>query len=580
MNVFLLLRRFNNLIVNILSNFIVYSNSVIILITISLVIDSQGFTLVRLQDLTLEEKIGQLFIIPACELRGEDHLEDLQSLIQQGCVGGILLKQGTIKGQKAFIDKLQQKASLPLLCVQDGEWGVAMRLSDALAFPRNLTLGAVQDHTLLYQLGQEIGRQCRWVGTHLNLIPVADVNCNPQNPIIHMRSFGEDPVEVALRSEQVMRGMHSQGIMACAKHFPGHGDTSIDSHVDLPIIPHGKDRLHRVELYPFQTLIDVGVQAVMTAHLYVPAFAEDSLLPATFSHAIVTDLLQKKLGFDGLVISDALNMRALTKADSPEQIAIKALLAGHDLLLYGDHIAPNIDQILRNDIPRAFAALKAAVENKEIPEALIDDKVRKILHAKGKYGLFEKNPQPSLEDLKEAINSPEAFALKKKLFEEAITVVRNEEILPLKKNQKVALVEWGSSPLFKSRIEKEFSADSLSLDDPELFLKLEEEYSCVILSLAKFISTSRDFGLGLENQSLLRALSESEIPVIAVVFGTPYSLSVLPLFNAIVVAYERDLDAQEAAAKVLLGQLIPRGRLPVSVPPYFQRGAGVSWMDL
>ena len=395
---------------------------------------------IRIESMTLEEKIGQLFVAPACELRGEDHLEDLLALIERWHLGGILLKQGTIEGQRSLIEKLQKRSSLPLFCLQDGEWGVAMRLRDALSFPRNLTLGAIQDLTLLYQLGQEIGKQCRLVGTHLNLAPVVDVNCNPRNPIIHMRSFGEDPVQAALRGEQVMRGIQSQGVIACAKHFPGHGDTTVDSHVDLPIIAHDKDRLQKVELHPFQQLIDADVQAVMTAHLYVKAFAEEALLPVTFSHRIVTDLLQKQMGFCGLVLSDALNMKALTKHYGPRQIAVNALLAGHDLLLYGDHIAPNIDQILRSDIPQAFSAIKAAVENKEIPEELIDAKVRKILQAKEKCGLFQ--PFLSPANIKEQINSSDAYALKKRLFEEAVTLVRNQSILPLKK-QKIALIEWG-----------------------------------------------------------------------------------------------------------------------------------------
>ncbi len=537
----------------IISFFKVNSYKLIILI---LGVLTQGFAFAHL---SLEQKIGQLIVIPACELRGEDHLADLKDLIERGWVGGILFKQGTAEGQRALIDKLQAIAPIPLLCLQDAEWGVAMRLEGTISFPRHLTLGAIQDQRLLYRLGQEIGRQCGLIGAHLSLVPVVDVNCNAHNPIIHMRSFGEDPEQVAKRGLQLMRGIQSTGVMACAKHFPGHGDTTIDSHVDLPIIAHLQERLHNVELYPFKKLIEADVQAIMTAHLYVEAFSETALQPATFSHRIVTDLLQTQMGFRGLVVSDALNMQALTKRNSPGQIAIKSLLAGHDLLLYGDHIAPNVDQILRVDVPEAFAALKTAVENGQIPEELLDQKVYKILQAKSQLLV------PSAkENVTEQINSPEAYALKKKLFEEAITVVRNEGIIPLKAHN-IALILWGESSQFVAK----FNCDVLSLSDPQLLNKLQN-YSCFILVLSQFSNIPPHFGL---QKDQFKALAECGIPSIAVVFGTPYSLAWLPLFDAIVVAYENDPDAQEAAADVLLGRLKAKGKLPVSVDARFQWGA-------
>ena len=300
---------------------------------------------------------------------------------------------------------------------------------------------------------------------------------------------------------------------------------------------------------------------MLTAHLYVQALAEEALLPATFSHQIVTDLLQKQMGFRGLILSDALNMKALAKHYSPGEIAIKATIAGHDMLLYGDHIAPNIDQILRNDIPQAIAALKSAVEKGEISEELIDNKVRKILQVKEKCGLFK--PAVKYENVNERVNSPKAYALKKKLFEEAITVVRNEGVLPLQKS-KIALVEWGQSPFFKTC----FQADVFSLTDPELLLKMQG-YSYIVLALSGYTNTPPEFNLGPKEQARLVALSKMGIPCVAVIFGTPYSLSALPLFEAIVVAYENEPEAQEAAAQVLLGELSPKGRLPVSVPPHF-----------
>lgn len=525
--------------------------------------------------LTLEEKIGQLFIIPVSQLLGDDHIEDVKELIRAGRAGGILLQQGTAQGQRAIIEKLQGIAPLPLFCVQDGEYGVAMRLSDVLAFPRNLTLGAVQNLSLLYQLGQEIGRQCLLVGAHINLAPVVDVNSNPLNPIIHVRSFGEDPFQVALRGEMVMRGMQSMGIFACMKHFPGHGDTSIDSHIDLPSVEHDRTELQKVELFPFQWLVQSGIKSVMSAHLCVNALAEEDQLPATFSHKIITTLLKNQFDFNGLIISDALNMKALAKSYAPGEIALNTLLAGHDLLLYGDHIAPNIDQILRHDLPEAFQTLKGAIENQLIPEELIDDKVDKIIQAKKRLELFDRSYAASEENIADKINSPEAFALKKRLYEEAITVIRNEKTLPLTEG-KVAIVEAGNSSFFKALLEEQLDAEVYSLSDPQLITKIQH-CSCAVVALSKLTNTPPHFELESNEEAALYGLAKSEIPIVAVIFGTPYSVARLPLFSATVVAYENEKEAQEAAAEVVLGRLSPKGRLPVTVEPFFGAGTGLFW---
>ena len=542
----------------------VFYDMLIKFLILNLLLFVQGAANQIQHSLTLDQKIGQLFVIPACQLRGEDHFIDLQKLICEGKVGGVIMKQGTAVGQRNLIAQLQKLSSVPLLCMQDGEWGVGMRLSDVLTFPRNLTLGAVQSLDLLFQCGQEIGRQCRLVGIHLNLAPVCDVNCTPRNPVIHMRSFGEDPIQVAVRSQCVMRGIQSMGVLSCAKHFPGHGDTAIDSHVGLPILEHDWKRLQRIELFPFLSLIAAGVKVVMSGHLCLSSIVEEPLLPATFSKKMMTDLLQTQLGFKGLVISDALNMKALSKNYTPSQIAVKALLAGHDFLLYGDHIAPDVDQILRNDVPQAIAAIKAAVEKGEISEALIDTKVKKILKVKEEMGLFKDATYEPIENLIEKINTPEAYALKKKLFQEAITVVRNEALLLPLKEKNMALIEWGESPVFANKV----NTTRFSLNDPELFEKIKE-YSCLVLSLAKFSLTAPHFGLDADDEKRFNELSKCGIPIAAVVFGTPYALSKLPLFNAIVVAYEKQNEAQDAAADIIFGQLPPKGQLPVSVPPHF-----------
>jgi beta-N-acetylhexosaminidase len=329
-------------------------------------------------------------------------------------------------------------------------------------------------------------------------------------------------------------------------------------------VMHDREQLQKIELFPFNWLIQSGVKAIMSAHLYVNALAEAPQLPATLSKQIVTDLLRNQMCFEGLIISDALNMKALTNRYSAKQIAVEALSAGHDLLLYGDHIAPNIDQILRSDLPEAFAALKQAVESKKISEEQIDAHVNKIIQAKRELGLFEKFPSKRQENILEEINSPLARQLKKRLFQEAITVVRNEGMLPLKQ-EKVAIIEWGTSSHFNSLIEETLITEVVSITDPQLFTKLQD-YSCAILTLSKS-----------NEELLLDALLEIKIPLIAVLFGTPYSIAKLPVFSALVVAYENQREAQEAAAEVVLGKLSPKGHLPVSIQPHFQAGMGLSW---
>ena len=305
-----------------------------------MVLFAQSWAEKTLHDLTLDQKIGQLFMLPACPLRGEDHWSDWALLFDRFQIGNAIVKHSDPLTQVNFLNDLQSASEIPMMIAADAEWGLAMRMKDTMAFPMSRTLGGVKDLNLLFQLGAELGRQAKRVGIHLNLAPVADVNTNPENPIIGMRSFGEDPEQVAKCVSALVRGMQSAGIGACAKHFPGHGDTVDDSHRTLPLIPHSLERLQEVEFVPFRRAIRDGVLAIMTAHLLVPAIDPDR--PATLSSPCLTGILRRELGFEGLIISDALNMKALTEtlAETPEEIATRAFQAGCDLLLYGADFPP------------------------------------------------------------------------------------------------------------------------------------------------------------------------------------------------------------------------------------------------
>lgn len=479
--------------------------------------DAEDWAETTLSKMSVEEKIGQLFIIPACPLRGDEHLADLAGLIIQKQIGGLILKQGTPEGQVALINRLQSLSDLPLLCLQDAEWGLNMRLEGTVRFPKNLTLGAIQDNHLLYDLGKEIGRQCKQVGAHINLAPVVDVNTDPKNPIIHRRSFGDDPKEVAARGLLVMQGMQESGILACAKHFPGHGAVSVDSHVDLPMA-------QELQLYPFQQMIQGGVSAILTAHLLGPGFDG----PATFSKQLISGELKD---FKGLVITDALNMQALARYFSVQEIALNAFLAGHDLLLYGDHIAPNIDQILRQDLPQAISALTAAFHQGIFSESELDEHVLKILKVKERLNLHQERMVPPPTEL----HTKEALALKRELYRRAITLIRNEQgLVPLPKDTPIMLLQTREHPYFTETL----SRHVVICDQAEIVV----------------LATDEQIPEPLVNKKMIR-----------VHFGSPYTLDPSDA-AAILLAYEDDQEAQIAAANALSGTLEPIGILPVKLP--------------
>ncbi len=359
-----------------------------------------------LETLTIQEKIGQLFVVPACPRFDKKGLEEV---IDRYHVGSVIVKQGHPQQQILFLNELQQRSKLPLLCTGDAEWGLGMRMEETLSFPRNDVLGEMENHWLLAAIGKEIGKQCRMVGIHLNFAPVVDVNNNPDNVIIGSRSFGTEPEKVAFCGYMMSQGMKNGKVLSCIKHFPGHGDTDVDSHKGLPRIPHSRAHLEEVEFLPFKRIIKMGVDAVMTGHLMMPAL--DTEYPASMSHSIVTNLLQNEWGFSGLVITDALNMKALTENYSVEEIAVKALLAGHDLLLYGAHRYEDVEELLEAMIPAAYQAIEEGVERGEISEELLDAHVLKVLQTKEKLGLHERRMTPFPEDLMEQLHNRHALGL-------------------------------------------------------------------------------------------------------------------------------------------------------------------------
>jgi beta-N-acetylhexosaminidase len=370
--------------------------------------------------MSFDQQLGQLFMIRAHSDLGADHIAGVEKLIRDYHVGGLCFFQGTPEKQVELTNRYQNQAGLPLMVAMDAEWGLGMRMpKSTISFPKQLALGAIRDNHLIYEMGKEIARELRRMGVHVSFSPVLDVNNNPNNPVIATRSFGEDRYNVTVKSYNYMKGLQDHGVMACAKHFPGHGDTDVDSHYDLPIIRHDRARLDSIELYPFRALARYGIGSFMAAHLAVPALDERNNRPTSLSRATLTDLLRGEMNFTGLVFTDGLEMKGVTKHFGEGEVEAESILAGNDVLL------------LPESTPDAFKAIKRYLEEGKLKPEEVEVKVRRVLLAKYRLGLRTKQRE-NPTNLRAELNTTEAYDLKQRLFEASVTVVRDEQnVLPL-----------------------------------------------------------------------------------------------------------------------------------------------------
>lgn len=528
----------------------------------------------------LDRRIGQLFMVAAYSNQGTAHEAELSKLIREQHIGGLIFFQGGPLRQAHMTNRLQAAAEIPLMVGIDGEWGLAMRLDSTVMFPHQMTLGAVQNDSLIYAMGAEIARQCRRLGIHVNFAPVADVNNNPQNPVINYRSFGEDRENVARKSIAYMRGMQDYGVLANAKHFPGHGDTDTDSHLALPVIKHDRERLDRIEMYPFREMIREGLGSVMVAHLSVPALDSTPNLATTLSPKVVNGLLKTESGFKGLVFTDALNMKGVADYYATGEVDLMALKAGNDVLLFPENV------------PKAAAAVKKALAEGRITEAEINASVLKILRAKEALGITA--PQfTETRMLYEALNTPAALNLKRKLSEAAVTVLRNENgLIPVKQlaEREIGVVTVGTDgATFRNRLADyfRFSAEACpAAPSPADGLRIRDRFkgmNTVIVYLGGTHQKPRsNFGFTKAAADLTEALREEGREVILVHMGNPYALKVLSnlgQLSGVVVGYREDPFMARAAADVLGGALPASGRLPVAVGDRFSAGAGLTTAD-
>lgn len=529
-----------------------------------------------LNSLTLEQKIAQLIMYPVYSKKGEEEMVKIEKLIDDHEIGGVIYMQGGPARQVNAHNRLMKKSKIPLLTSIDGEWGVRMRLDSVIRFPRQMLIGAVQDETLVYDMGVEVARQCSLTGVHVNFAPVVDLNVNPNNPVINSRSFGEEKFHVTKLSHAYMKGMQDNNILACAKHFPGHGDTDVDSHLGLPVINHSKGRLMDVELYPFKALIDSGMGSVMVAHLYVPALDKTKNRASTLSPKIVQKLLKDKMDFKGLAFTDALNMHGVSKYYKTGEVDLLALLAGNDILLFSQ------------DVGKAIEYISKAVQKRKISEKEITARVKKVLQLKSWLGLDRFKPLPT-KDLVKKLNSEKAKLVRRKLVENAITLLKNEnEILPIQGLSKlniasVSIGVKGVSPFQKmlgnyAPVKHFFLPAKPTNEELEKLLEDLKSFNLTIIGVhASSRSPKKKFGLSMGMMGIIDSIKATH-PTVVSVFANPYSLGVFPELgngDALIMAYENSLLSQEYSAQLIFGGIEAKGLLPVTTSEAYPVKSGI-----
>lgn len=528
-----------------------------------------------LQRMTLEQKIGQLFIVQAYSREAAPTAALLEE-VRSRHVGGVLFMQGEVENQKKIIRALQKASHIPLLIAMDAENGLAFRLKNTVAYPWQMTLGALADDSLIFRMGREIGRQLRCAGVQANFAPVADVNNNPRNPVINYRSFGSSPDNVYRKAMAYARGLQQAGVLAVAKHFPGHGDTQTDSHLSLPLISKDTAQLRRTELVPFRRMIADGVSGMMTAHLEVPAFEPTVGLPSSLSPAIVENLLHKEFGFEGLTVTDAMNMKGVSGKFGAGEAAVRALIAGNDML----EVTP--------DLPNAIQAVKDALQKGRLTQDAIDLKCRRILAVKRWTGLHT-NPS-GLDTVAHTPQEAAGYDLtRRQLYEQALTLLRNRgNLLPLQRldTLKAAVVAIGSArqTTFQQSAARYMPAEATfrlpenaSNQDVERLAKLLAPYNLLICGVHGLTqSPAGNYGVDASISYFLRQVKDKHIAVC--IFGNPYSMKYMAgveNVDALIAAYQENEPTQTSAAGAIFGANSLTGRLPVHVSDTFRLNDGI-----
>lgn len=523
--------------------------------------------------LTPKEKVAQLFLVRAHTNLGHKYIDSVAQVVKDEQLGGLVVFQGGPVRHVDMFNRYQSLAKVPLMITFDGEWGLGMRMPDStLSFPYQMTLGAVQDNQLIYRMGREVAQDFHRIGMHFNFAPDVDINNNPKNPVIGIRSFGDNKYNVTQKAKAYMDGMVDGGILASIKHFPGHGDTDVDSHYDLPQLPFDKKRLDTLEMYPFKELINAGAPAVMVAHMNIPSLDATPNMPSSISKKVVTDLLRNELGFKGLTVTDAMDMKGVKKFFPNGEADVQAIIAGHDLLEVSENSKRAIDLILK------------AIDEGRIAQSDIDARVKRVLAAKLWLGL-DKYQTTSQQNLYADLHRASAIQLIDELSNAAITALRStDKLKSFKKELPTAIINIGipANQTFQDDLIKGLSnatayfvPDSISKDEMKRLVKEIKKNKQYIIAVHDTRLRPRPSLVLNENvQGLMNKFAKKSILTL---FTNAYALDGIEASKkakTILLAYQNDAFMQHAAAKTVLGQNIPKGKLPVTINKKFKTGHG------
>ena len=512
--------------------------------------------------LSMDERIGQLYIVALYTNKDQNHISGVRKLVEQERIGGIILMQDDAEQEIALVNEFQKKSRVPMLFGMDAEWGLYQRIKTAHKFPWAMTLGAIQDNGLVYEMASKIAEDAKKMGIYWNFAPVVDVNTNPKNPIIGNRSFGSDVQNVIAKSLAYAQGLQDNGVLAAIKHFPGHGDTDVDSHLDLPVVKHSLERLNKIELAPFKALMDKKIGGAMIAHIYVPQLEKGKNIPASISYDIVTNLLKNKFRYEGLVITDALNMNAVAKKYPAGELDLRAFKAGNDVLLFSQ------------DVPTGKKLIKEAIQKGEISEKRLEESVKKILKTKYLLGLQNLRPLSS-EGINNDLNNDSHAKISEKLYANALTLLKDEkQLFPLREKEVYYLpLEEASHEAFLQELSKEIKVKKISFKE---ILSIPEN-AVVIIGLHKDNSTAyKPYRVSWESKRFINQL-KSRNKVILNVFGSPYTLQDVDIsgISSVLVSYENNPLSMKATAEAYLGKQKINGRLPVVVNEQIKYGMGI-----
>ena len=524
--------------------------------------------------LSRRQKIAQMFFVRAHTNLGKAYEDSVGRVIKKERVGGLVFFQGGPGRQAVLTNTYQSLSKVPLLVTSDGEWGLGMRLDSTISYPYQMALGAVQNKELLHQMGLEVAKDFKRVGMHMNLAPDVDINNNPKNPVINYRSFGDNKYNVVAKAGAYMKGMQDGGLLVSLKHFPGHGDTDVDSHYGLPQLNFSRARLDSLEMYPFRELIKEGASGVMIAHMNIPALDTTLNIPSTLSKPMVTGILKEQLAFKGLIVTDAMEMKGVVKYYKDGEADVMAIIAGNDILELSENSG------------RAIRLVRKAIRDGRITDERIDESVRKILIAKYWAGLSVKDSINEANVLTE-VNRPSSVALVQQLADASMTLLAGRDFIQqLKPEKRTVIISIGTpnvtffqrdlGSFYKNSVyytlDKNANANTIAKVSRELGM-----FEQVIIGIHDSRARPNN-GLALSADLKMFIKDMANKNAVFSFFANPYNLVTLPGLEkskALIIAYQKEEVMQRAAASVIKNQLMATGKLPITVNAFYKYGAGM-----